>query len=100
MVPYIAVFSSRMRDTGRCNCLLVSDLLNTLPLEIVKTVSFFAVLFILHSSTIILLINNKMTAPYIPSRLDGKVALVTGSGRGIVLTPPPKTTDKYYCAQL
>ena len=24
-----------------------------------------------------------MTAPYIPYRLDGKVALVTGSGRGI-----------------
>jgi len=70
-----------------------------LHLKIVKAVSLVAVLFILYSSTP-LLTTNKMIAPYIPFRLDGKVALVTGSGRGIVLKPPPRTTDKYYYAHL
>ena len=77
-----------------------SDIINALHLNIVKAVSLVAVLFILRSSTPLLLTTCKMAAPYIPFRLDGKVALVTGSGRGIVLTPPPKTTDKYYCAHL
>ncbi len=76
------------------------DIFNVLHLKIVKAVSLVAVLFILYSSTPLLLITNKMIAPYIPFRLDGKVALVTGSGRGIVLKPPPRTTDKYYYAHL
>ena len=35
-----------------------------------------------------------MAALYVPFRLDGKVALVTGSGRGIVCFPMLATKEK------
>ena len=77
-----------------------SDILNTLSLNIVKAVSFVAVLFIFYFFTTLLFTDNKMIVSYIFFRLNEKVALVINSDRNIVLASFLKTINKYYCAHL